>query len=208
VNQFVQDCRSEWKRLGVPDPVADEMAAELAADLAEAEAEGASARDVLGTGAVDARKFAHAWAVQRGVGQPPATARHSRGRRILVAAAAATFALLAIAGAAFLILDSPSAPARVAIASPLDPGETGMVWVRGPVVSPDGRMIVAPPPDTRVVVAPPPVERLRVFSVDDDPGSNARILGSILLSVGLTGLVLLLFLAVASPRSVLAAPRG
>jgi hypothetical protein len=206
VNQFVDDCRTEWKRLGVPEAVADEMAAELAADLAEAEAEGASARDVLGTGAVDAREFARAWAVERGVGQPPVTARHFRGRRILLAAAAAAFALLAIAGAAVLILDSPSAPARVAIASPLDPGETGMVWIRGPVVSPDGRMIVAPPPDMKVVVAPLPVERLRAFSAAvDDSVSDARILGSILLSVGLTGLVLLLILGVAWPQAV--APR-
>ena len=51
MNQLVEECRSEWKRLGVPDPAADEMAAELAADLADAQAEGASVEDVLGIGA-------------------------------------------------------------------------------------------------------------------------------------------------------------
>ena len=33
MSQFVEECRREWKRLGVPDPVANEMAADLAADL-------------------------------------------------------------------------------------------------------------------------------------------------------------------------------
>ena len=38
MNEFVEECRREWNRLGVPDPVANEMAAELEADLEEAEA--------------------------------------------------------------------------------------------------------------------------------------------------------------------------
>ena len=33
---FIEECRQEWKRLGVPDSMAEEMAAELEADLAEA----------------------------------------------------------------------------------------------------------------------------------------------------------------------------
>jgi hypothetical protein len=41
---FVEECRREWKRLGVPDLLAEEMATELEADLAEAEADGVSAR--------------------------------------------------------------------------------------------------------------------------------------------------------------------
>ena len=48
MNEFVEECRREWRRLGVPDPVANEMAADLAADLEEAEAEGCSAEEVLG----------------------------------------------------------------------------------------------------------------------------------------------------------------
>ena len=45
---FIEECRYEWKRLGVPDSMADEMAAELESDLAEAEADGVSAAEVLG----------------------------------------------------------------------------------------------------------------------------------------------------------------
>ena len=33
MSDFVEQCRSEWKRLGVPDPLAEEMAADLASDL-------------------------------------------------------------------------------------------------------------------------------------------------------------------------------
>jgi len=40
VNEFVEECRREWRRLGVPDPIANEMAADLTADIEEAEAEG------------------------------------------------------------------------------------------------------------------------------------------------------------------------
>src|SRR5580698_6087140 len=71
VNEFVDECRREWRRLGVPDPVANEMAADLTADLEEAQAEGGSAEDVLGNGAFDPRRFAAAWATARGVtGRP------------------------------------------------------------------------------------------------------------------------------------------
>ena len=43
MSEFVEQCRREWKRLGVADPLAEEMAADLASDLEEAEAEGVSA---------------------------------------------------------------------------------------------------------------------------------------------------------------------
>ena len=48
MHEFVEECRREWHRLGVPDPIANEMAADLAADIEEAESEGGSAEDVLG----------------------------------------------------------------------------------------------------------------------------------------------------------------
>jgi len=73
VNEFVEECRREWKRLHVPDPIANEMAADLEADLKEAEAEGASPEEVLGSGAFDPRAFAASWAAARGVTQPTAT---------------------------------------------------------------------------------------------------------------------------------------
>lgn len=33
MSDFAEQCRKEWSRLGVPDPLADEMAADLASDL-------------------------------------------------------------------------------------------------------------------------------------------------------------------------------
>ena len=68
--EFVEECRREWRRLGVPDPIANEMAADLTADIEEAEAEGGSAEDVLGTSLFDPRRFAAAWAGARGVTAP------------------------------------------------------------------------------------------------------------------------------------------
>ena len=58
ISDFVEQCRQEWRRLGVPDPLADEMAADLASDLGEAEAEGVSAEELLGSSAFDPRSFA------------------------------------------------------------------------------------------------------------------------------------------------------
>src|SRR5215510_7281479 len=65
MSDFVEQCRREWRRLGVPDSLADEMAADLASDLGEAEAEGVSAEELLGSG--DARSFAASWATERGI---------------------------------------------------------------------------------------------------------------------------------------------
>ena len=72
MSDFVEECRREWRRLGVPDPVANEMAADLTVDLEEAEAEGGSPEDVLGNSAFDPRRFAAAWAAARGVTSAPA----------------------------------------------------------------------------------------------------------------------------------------
>ena len=67
---FIEECRYEWKRLGVPDSMAEEMATELEADLAEAEADGISAAEILGES--DPRRFAATWARERGlVSEPP-----------------------------------------------------------------------------------------------------------------------------------------
>src|SRR5580700_3283704 len=96
VNEFVEECRKEWRRLGVPDAVANEMAADLTADLDEAEAEGASPEDVLGTSAFDPRRFAAAWAVARGVTAPPDLERRSRWRPPVVIAVVGVLALLTI----------------------------------------------------------------------------------------------------------------
>ena len=67
MSEFVEECRREWKRLRVPRTIADEMADDLTADLQEAEADGASVEEVLGSGASDPRAFAAAWASERGI---------------------------------------------------------------------------------------------------------------------------------------------
>ena len=79
MSEFVEQCRREWRRLGVADPLAEEMAADLASDLDEAEAEGVSAAEYLGTSASDPRSFAASWASERGI--VPAPPSPEKGRR-------------------------------------------------------------------------------------------------------------------------------
>ena len=132
MNEFVEDCRREWRRLGVPDPVADEMAAELDADLAEAEAEGVSAEEVLGSGAGDPRAFATAWAAERGVVQQTPPNGRGLARRAGVIVAIGVFALIAVIGGVLVIVASPSDPTRLAFDADVPPP-----------ISPDGRSIAA-----------------------------------------------------------------
>jgi hypothetical protein len=73
---FIEECRYEWKRLGVPDSMAEEMAAELEADLAEAQADGVSAAEMLGES--DPRRFAANWAFERGLVSVPPPKRRRR----------------------------------------------------------------------------------------------------------------------------------
>jgi hypothetical protein len=110
VSKFIEECRREWKRLRVPDPVANEMASDLAVDLSEAEAEGVSAEEVLGSGAFDPRAFAASWAAERGV-IPPAPARERLPGRWLILAAIAALALITATGAALAFFASPSGQA-------------------------------------------------------------------------------------------------
>ena len=115
MNDFVEECRREWRRLGVPDPVANEMAADLTADLDEAEAEGASPEDVLGISAFDPRRFAGSWAAARGVTGVSVQERPSWWRTPVRLASIVVFgALVAIAGLALLV---GSGHASVAFAS-------------------------------------------------------------------------------------------
>jgi hypothetical protein len=100
VNPFVEECRREWRRLGVPLHVAEEMAGELEADLADAEADGVSALELLGT---DTRAFAAAWADARGV--VPA---HPRRRLGLAVGAAVVAAGIVVSGALVLVTQTTS----------------------------------------------------------------------------------------------------
>jgi hypothetical protein len=195
VNDFVEECRREWKRLGVPDPVANEMAADLAADLEEAEAEGASAEEVLGSGAFDPRSFAGAWAAERGVIQRPLPSGNGLPRRSRMLAAFVAFALIAIIGAVLVIRPSHSAPGKLSLASPVRPP---LHAVPQPVrlrVIPSPRLadwlvtvtadeVIATADGERIVAAD------RIVAVDiNDSGVDTRTVGSVLLIVGLAGVV-------------------
>lgn len=105
VSRFVEECRREWKRLNVPETIAEEMAADLSADLEEAEAEGSSIEDVLGSSALDPRAFAATWAAERGVSRAPAPPPSRRW--LTVAALAAT--TVAVAGILMLLAPRPRA---------------------------------------------------------------------------------------------------
>lgn len=120
MTDFVEECRREWKRLDVPDPIANEMAADLAADLGEAEGEGVSVEEVIGSGAFDPRSFAASWAAERGVARAapdvPSTALELRRtlRPLPILAALATFAALGLIGAALALATSRSGSGSVA----------------------------------------------------------------------------------------------
>lgn len=138
MSDFVQQCRGEWKRLGVPDPVANEMAADLAADLAEAQREGVSAEEVLGTSAFDPRSFATSWAAERGI-IPSAPHHKSASRKPVILAALATLTVIGLIGAALIALRVHSesvamAPQpRVPLAPPAPP--RGLVLHGGPLAA-------------------------------------------------------------------------
>jgi hypothetical protein len=106
VSKFIKECRREWKRLGVPDAVANEMTADLKADLEQAEAEGASREDVLGSAVFDPRSFAASWAAERGVAEPPATRERLPRSSLAIAAIAAL--LIAVIGVGLAMVASRS----------------------------------------------------------------------------------------------------
>lgn len=141
MNDFVERCRREWARLRVPEPVAEEMAADLAADLREADAEGVSPEEVLGSGAFDPRSFAASWAAERGVIPPvPARQHQSVFPRPLVLAAFAVLAFVVLSFVALFgaVVITRAAPPAVSVARtapphfrPLQPGPAQQVVVQG-----------------------------------------------------------------------------
>ena len=137
MSEFVDECRREWRRLGVPDPVANEMAADLTADLEEAEAEGASPEDVLGNSAFDPRRFAAAWATARGVTGHPAPDPSRWPAPWAVVATLLLGALIAGAGLALVVGSSSSSVAIagrpiVAVPGPLRLFAPGPGHIGGP----------------------------------------------------------------------------
>ncbi len=107
MTDFVEQCRAEWKRLGVPDPLAEEMATDLASDLAEAEAEGVSAEELLGRSVFDPRSFAASWAAERGIIPAPPGQANGRRRPLVLVAFTAIAALVSIVAALALLTGRP-----------------------------------------------------------------------------------------------------
>src|SRR5215470_19451002 len=103
MSDFVEQCRREWRRLGVPDPLAEEMAADLASDLGEAEAEGVSAEELLGSSVFDPRSFAASWAAERGI-IPERPSRGKARRRPLALVAFTALAAITAFVAGLLLL--------------------------------------------------------------------------------------------------------
>jgi hypothetical protein len=178
---FVDECRHEWKRLGVPDAVANEMAAELAADLSEADAEGASAEDVLGRAVFDPRAFAASWAEERGlIGREPVSPR--RSFPILLVVVIAVFLAVTAVGVAILVGGGRVATTSVRVAvGPNFPG---------PRIRPAlGSTQRGKPPNRpfRVVILPAPRPQ-QLVSLPPPPSTP----GWILVGVGLGGIGLTL----------------
>jgi hypothetical protein len=192
VNQFIEECCREWKRLRVPDLVANEMAADLEADLDEAEADGALPEEVLGRSASDPRSFAATWAAERGVIPPqPITARLSR--RSLVHAAIAALTIIAAVGAGLVLFASPQAPARMAaVPIPAPPPSAMNVSFVGP-----GKVWVARVQAQEAENAEAHAAWLaaladfeHTFPQAHDSGVELHTVGSILLIVGIVGVIL------------------
>jgi hypothetical protein len=133
MNDFVEQCRREWKRLGVPDPLAEEMATELASDLSEAEAEGVSAEQLLGRSAFDPPSFAATWAAERGI-VPKQQPNQTRPRRrpVFLSAFTGAAAIALIVASALLLTGEPkltlaTSGTRPHLLRPLPPGIGGQV---------------------------------------------------------------------------------
>lgn len=107
MSDFVEQCRQEWRRLRVPDPLAEEMAADLASDLKEAETEGVSAEEFLGSSVFDPRAFAASWAAERGIIPAPPSRENARRRPLALVAFTAVSAITLIVSALLLLTGQP-----------------------------------------------------------------------------------------------------
>jgi hypothetical protein len=179
VSEFVDRCRAEWKRLGVPDEAANEMAADLETDLQEAQAEGVSIEEVLGRGAFDPAGFAASWASERGV-----VPRHPAGmpqpsRRTPVGAVLLTLAAILVLLVGLAVL-SGRASTHVALQSQVVRPAGG-----GTVVLPSPRWF-GPHPRLRVV---PRVEGIPPTVAVVSVRRAVRPFGWLLLLLGAAGVI-------------------
>jgi hypothetical protein len=132
MSDFVEQCRREWRRLGVPDPLAEEMATELASDLSEAEAEGVSAQEFLGRSAFDPPSFAATWAAERGIIPKQSIRATARRRPVFLTAFTGAAAIALIVAAALLLTGEPkltlaTSGTRPRLLGPLPAGVGGQV---------------------------------------------------------------------------------
>lgn len=113
---YVQECRQEWKRLGVPDLLAEEMATELESDLAEAQADGVSATEILGES--DPRRFAAAWASERGLVAEPSPQPKRTRRWILIVVGVIVLFLVAVIVAIVGLFAAASVSVQTSVSPP------------------------------------------------------------------------------------------
>ena len=161
------------------------MAADLAADLEEAEAEGASAEDVLGSGAFDPRSFAASWAAERGVVPPPpgqGASPSPRRSRMSVAIAIAVFVATIVVGLAMVTSRPGVSVQRSALALPFGPVPRAEV---APTFPPGITHVTPFGPRTRLPA-------VRDFAVLNGPVAAVHTVGLVLLLIGIVGLILTL----------------
>ena len=177
MSEFVDRCRAEWKRLGVPDGAANEMAADLETDLQEAQGDGVSIEEVLGRGAFDPAGFAAAWASERGV--VPTHPVAGRTRKVPMGAALLTLAAVVVFLIGLAVL-SGRASTHVALQSQVvRPAGGGTVVLPSPrFFGPRPRFRVVP----RVAGLPPTVAVVSVRRA-------VRPFGWLLLLLGAAGVV-------------------
>jgi hypothetical protein len=134
MSDFVKQCREEWRRLGVPDPLAEEMAADLASDLGEAEAEGVSAEELLGEAASDPRSFAASWAGERGIIPQPPSEGEGRRRPLALVVFTAVAALALVVAALLLATGEPKVSLKASGPTPTThlPGRSAHLVFPGP----------------------------------------------------------------------------
>jgi hypothetical protein len=195
-DRFIRECRREWRRLRVPDAIANEMAADLEADLREAESDGASAEEVVGTGLFDARSFAAAWAAERGV-IPAATSKRGRFSSASLLVPMVVLALVTALGAGMVIAGRTGGTGSVTLAAgpprAVGPdlhacGRAFLPWDRP---GPPPVLPACPPMQRETIVGHPPPGAVRSVFVRAG-GSGLEVVGWTLLLAGLAGIVLLL----------------
>src|SRR5262245_31394583 len=113
---YVEECRQEWKRLGVPELLAEEMATGLESDLAEAQADGVSATESLGES--DPRRFAATWATERGLVAEPKPPRKRTRRWILITVGLIALFLVAVIVAIVGLFAASSVSVQTDVHSP------------------------------------------------------------------------------------------